>query len=116
LYFRYTVSNPCAADLQNVQVSDPELGINYTLPGTLAAGSTQIIDYKTIPALIQPPSNMCQAANVQTTQCGTTSTTVNYDPGTATVSAGAVTDPRLTVFQQPPITVTDQDVANIKCQ
>jgi hypothetical protein len=128
-YYRYTVSNPCAAALQNVQISDPELGINYTIPGTLAAGATQVIDYTTIHALVVPAANVCQAANVLTKQCGTAATTsgataqcqpvngtVNYDPGVATVTANGVTDPRLTIFQQPTITVTDQDSANIKCQ
>ena len=129
LYYRYTVSNPCAADLQNVQIADPELGINYTLPGTLAAGATQVIDYNTIAALIVPPANVCQSANILTKQCGTAATastsaspqcvtngTVNYDPNAATVTANGVADPRLNILQQPTITVTDQDSANIKCQ
>ena len=115
-YYRYTVSSPCAADLQNIQISDPELGIAYTVPGTLASGASRVIDYKTIPSLAQPPANVCKAANVLTTQCGTKNTTVNYDPGVATVTANAVTDPRLSVFQQPSISVTDQDSANLKCQ
>ncbi len=128
-YYRYTVSNPCAADLQNVQISDPELGINYTLPGTLASGASQIIDYNTIASLVVPPANVCQAANVQAIQCGTAATaggataqcqpvngTVNYDPGLVTVTATGVADPRLNIYQQPTITVTGQDSANIMCQ
>lgn len=115
-FYRYIISNPCAAALQNIHISDPELSIEYDVPGILAAGTDIIIiDYSTIPALIQPPDQVCELGDIATKEgCGVNNVTVQYDESPVTVTANAVPE-GLSPAYQPLVTVTDQDTACLKC-
>ena len=117
ILYRYVISNPCSADLTNIVINDPSLGIvNYPV-GSLNAGADPIvIDKSAISALDRPAASIC-TTNTQTQNgCGCEKDKqIVFDGGAATVSANAVTSPLLSASQQPVVTVTDQDSASVRC-
>lgn len=84
--YRFIVTNVGEVALQNVVVKDPDLGIDYAVPGILAAGSSVTLDSGTLPGLTV--ATRCDAsATITNVVSASGSSVITGDTSTASDTA-----------------------------